>query len=114
MKKDHFLIDTDKSKINKKYLHKKLSEETYWAKGINISKVEKIIENSLIYGVYKTNNKQIGFAKIITDYATFAYIGDVFIDEKFRGLGLSKILMQKVIDDLKSYKLRTIVSKIWF
>jgi GNAT superfamily N-acetyltransferase len=86
-----FLFSTDNKKLDLKYVHHFLTE-SYWAKGIPLQVVESSIKNSLSIGIY-LNENQVGFARVITDYSTFAYLADVFVDEKFRGLGLSKALM---------------------
>ncbi|HEY3137184.1 MAG TPA: GNAT family N-acetyltransferase [Blastocatellia bacterium] len=69
---------------------------SYWATGRSIETVLLSIENSIPFGVYK-GDRQVGFARVITDYATFAWIADVFILEEFRGQGLSKWLMEVII-----------------
>jgi GNAT superfamily N-acetyltransferase len=88
-----FLISTDKNKLNITAIHHYLSAESYWAKNIPLDKVQRCIEHSFCFGVYK-NNEQVGFARLITDYSTYAYLADVFILNDYRGLGLSKWLMQ--------------------
>lgn len=93
-----FLISTDKTRLNISYVHEYLSNESYWAAGIPIDIVEKSIENSICFGIYK-DNQQIGFARLITDEATFGYLADVFVDKEYRSQGLGKWLM-KVITDL--------------
>ena len=92
---ENFIISTDKSKLNINYIHQFLSNESYWAAGIPYAIVEKSIENSLCFGIYD-REKQIGFARIITDEATFGYLADVFIDSTYRGRGLSKWLMEVI------------------
>lgn len=92
---ENFIISTDKSKLNVNYIHQFLSKESYWAAGIPYAIVEKSIENSLCLGIYD-REKQIGFARIITDEATFGYLADVFIDSTYRGRGLSKWLMEVI------------------
>lgn len=87
-----FTFSTDKKLLDVTYIHQYLSEHSYWAKGIPREFVVRSIENSVCIGVY-THQKQIGFARIISDMATVAYLGDVFIDERYRGKGLSKKLM---------------------
>lgn len=77
-------------------IHDYLSNHSYWAKGIPFETVTRSIENSLCFGVYN-GNSQIGFARVISDKATFAYLADVFILEKFRGLGLSKKLIETIL-----------------
>ncbi len=92
-----FLLSTDKGKLQSKYIHHYLSEESYWAKNIPVQMVENAIAGSLCFGVYH-NQQQIGFARVITDNATFGYLADVFIDKYYRGRGLSKELMAFIID----------------
>lgn len=89
-------ISTDKSKLDIDYIHKFLSK-SYWAKGIPKDAVEKSIKNSFCFGVYSTE-KQIGFARVITDYTTFGYLADVFIDENQRGAGLGKKLVNEIVN----------------
>lgn len=108
----NFLYSTDKSKLNIDYIHHFLSKESYWAKRIPIDIVKTSIEGSLCFGVYE-NNKQVGFARVITDYATFGYLADVFIDKDYRGRGLSKELMafimeQEVVKKLRRFMLATL------
>jgi N-acetylglutamate synthase-like GNAT family acetyltransferase len=91
-----YLISTDKSKIDVTVVHQFLSQ-SYWAKGISQSIMQKSIENSLCFAVY---HKQVlvGFARVISDFATFSYLADVFIVPEERGKGLSKWLMQVIMN----------------
>ena len=93
--KENFLISTDPAKLNADVIYHYLSEESYWAKGIPREVVEKSIANSLCFGLYN-NGEQIGFARLVTDKATFAYLADVFVLPAFRGQGLSKWMMQTI------------------
>lgn len=93
--KENFTISTDKSKLDIFYIHQFLSNESYWAEGVPLNIVKKSIENSFCLGIYD-GKKQIGFARIITDEATFGYLADVFVDAAYRGRGLSKWLMQVI------------------
>lgn len=88
-------ISTDKSLLDTEVIFNFLST-SYWAKGRSHQVIKKSIQNSLCFGVY-LNKKQIGFARVVTDYATFAYIADVFILEDHRGKGFSKKLMEIII-----------------
>ncbi len=97
MLKKGFSISTDKSLLNLDTIHHFLCEESYWAKGIPVDKVKTCIENSICYGVYY-EGAQIGFARVISDKSTFAYIADVFILSTHRKLGLSKWLVQTIIN----------------
>ena len=87
-------ISTDKTKLQISVIHQFLTE-TYWAKGRTIGEVKTSIQHSFCFGVY-LDNKQIGFARVATDYVVFAYIMDVFILPKYRGNGYSKLLMKTI------------------
>lgn len=90
--KNIYLVSTDKSKLQINVIHNFL-KDAYWSKNIPKEYVGKSIEHSLCYGVY-CDNKQVGFARVITDYVALAYIADVFIVEEHSGKGLSKWLME--------------------
>lgn len=94
--RDGFLLSTDKAKLQLPVIHDFLARESYWAKGIPLALVEKSLANSLCFGIYE-DEKQIGFARVITDCATFAYLADVFILEEYRGRGLAKWLMSCIL-----------------
>ena len=91
-----FTISTERERLQLDAIHKFLSKESYWASNRTKEQTERAIKNSLPFGVYKGEN-QIGFARVVTDYATFAYLGDVFILSEFRGQGLSKWLMDTIV-----------------
>jgi len=90
-----YTISTDKSILDIELIHGFLSERSYWAQNISREIVERSIENSLCFGVYD-GDRQIGFARAVTDYATFAYVADVFVIESHRGRGISKQLMAAI------------------
>ena len=94
--KDEFCISTDKTKLDIDSIHEFLSTKAYWSLNIPKDRVQISIQNSLCFGVYK-KEQQIGFARVITDFSTIAYLGDVYILEAFRGTGLSKWLMQTIM-----------------
>lgn len=94
--KDDFTITTNKEKIDINYIHEFLTN-SYWAAGIPMETIERSIEGSICFSVFYLN-QQVGFARVITDKATFAYLTDVFIDEKFRGKGLSKWMMEAIVN----------------
>lgn len=91
-----FLITTDRERLNLDMIHTFLTN-SYWAKGIPREVVARSIEHSLCFGMYDEHGRQIGFARVITDYATIAYLGDVFLLESHRGRGLSKWLMECIV-----------------
>lgn len=94
--KKGFTVSTDKSLLNVESVHHFLAYKSYWCRNIPKEVVVRSIANSLCFGVYK-GTQQIGFARLITDYATVAYLGDVYIEEEYRGLGLSKWLMEVIM-----------------
>ena len=95
--KKGFQISTDKTLLNFEMIYNYLANESYWAKQIPAEKLRAAIENSVCFGVYK-DGEQAGFARVITDKATFAYLCDVFILPSYRGTGLSKWMMQTVMN----------------
>ena len=96
--KNQFYISTDKTKLDIEVIHNYLSKESYWAKGRTLEAVETTIENSVCFGVYE-DEKQIGFARVASDLAVFAYIMDVFVLDAYRGNGLGKLLMDSIINN---------------
>lgn len=101
-------VDDNKSRLDITYVHYFLSTKSYWAKNISLELVEKSILHSLCFGVY-FQNRQIGFARVITDEATFAYLADVFIDEEFRGKGAGTTLMKYINQHYRLQGLRRIM-----
>ena len=99
-----YVISTDRKRVDVETVHRFLSG-SYWAAGIPIDVVRRSIEHSLCFGLY-TGGQQVGFARVITDYATFAYIGDVFVLEEHRGQGLSKWLLSVIREhpDLQGFR----------
>ncbi len=91
-----FSISTDKEKLDIKMIHHYLSN-SYWAKNIPVDIVKKSIEHSLCFGIYFVN-RQVGFARVVTDYTSFAYLADVFVLESEQGKGLGKWLIKEIMD----------------
>jgi len=90
-------IDTNRERLDIQMIHKFLSERSYWAKGRSMEAVQKSIKNSMCSGFYDEDGKQLGFARIVTDYAVFGWLMDVFILEEYRGNGLGKLLIQAIV-----------------
>jgi GNAT superfamily N-acetyltransferase len=90
-----FLLSTDRSRLDLKKIHGFLTR-CYWANGIPKETVARSIEHSLCFGMYNTET-EVGFARVISDYATFAYLGDVFVLEPYRGQGLGKWMLQCIM-----------------
>lgn len=93
--RDEYTISTDGERIDFPVVHRFLSR-SYWAQNIPADVVRRSIENSLCFGLFEAD-KQIGFARVISDYATFAYLCDVFIMEEYRGRSLSKWLLETIL-----------------
>ncbi len=107
-----FIFSDNKELLQVSSIHHYLSKETSWAKDIPLETVQRAIENSLCFGIYK-GAAQIAFARWVTDKATFAWLADVYIEEPYRGLGLSKKLMSFMIfhpdlQGLRRYQLSTV------
>lgn len=94
--KSNFTISTDKSKLDVSAIHKYIGGESYWALGIPLDVLKRSIHNSMCFGIYD-GAIQIGFARMITDCSTFAYLADVFVLEAYRRKGLSKWLMEFIM-----------------
>jgi GNAT superfamily N-acetyltransferase len=98
-------ISTDQDSLDVSMIHSFLSNESYWVPGISRASVEKCIKHSLCFGVY-LHGRQIGFARVVTDFVRYAHLLDVFVLPEFRGRGIGKLLMENV---LAHPELRTIV-----
>jgi GNAT superfamily N-acetyltransferase len=103
--KGEFTISTDRAKLDLRFIHEYLSKESYWVRGIPFEKVVAAADHSLNFGLYH-GDRQIGYARILTDYARVAYLADVFVIEAYRGRGLSKWLIQQIMlhPDLQGLK----------
>lgn len=92
-----FTISTDRAKLDYETIYRFFNEHSYWATGRSMERIRKSIEHSLPFGVHH-NGKMIGFGRIVTDYATFAWIADVFVLPEYRGKGLGKWLMDVMVN----------------
>jgi len=90
-----FVISTDPVRLDVDVIHNYLANESYWAQGRTKELIQRSIKNSLVFGIYE-GNQQVGFCRVVSDYATFAWLCDVFVLEPFRGLGLSKWMIEVV------------------
>lgn len=104
--RDDFSVSTDKSRLDIDLVHEFLSQSSYWAQGRPFDVTQKSIAHSFCFGVYDSD-RQVGFARVVTDYATFAWLCDVFILESQRGRGLGKWLIECVVacPDLQGVKI---------
>lgn len=103
-----YRISDDRSEMDLSVIHGFISQ-TYWAEGIPLETMQRAIEGSLCFGVFLNSGAQVGFARMVTDSATFAYLADVFILEAHRGKGLSKWLVGTILEHPKLQGLRRIV-----
>src|ERR1700723_1404517 len=93
LRRGEFLVSTQRARLDLDVIYGYLTN-SYWAKGIPRETVARSIDHALCFGVYDGNGAQVGFARVISDFATIAYVGDVFVLESHRGRGLSKWLME--------------------
>ncbi len=100
-----FVIHTNKERLDLDVIHGYLSQ-SYWSPGISREKVATAIENSLCWGVFD-GKSQVGFARVITDQSSFAYLADVFILPEYQGQGLGKRLVSCIMDDERLQGLRS-------
>ena len=111
MSSSEYEVSCDQARIDVSLVHAFL-RDSYWAQGRSLETVERSIRNSLCFGVYTADGKQIAFARVITDRAVFAYLADVFVVPEFRGRGVSKLLMRTILahpdlQTLRSFHLGT-------
>lgn len=100
-----FQVSTDQSQLDIPMIYRYLSEQSTWAVGISRPVVERAIENSLCFGGY-VDGRQIAFARVVTDFATFGNLLDVFVIPEYRGRGYGKLLMRAVMEHPSLQKLR--------
>ncbi len=93
---DGYTISTERGRLDLGVVHRFISEESYWGQGRSPEVVRKAVENSFPFGVYR-GDEMVGFARVVTDYATFAWLADVFVLKEHRGRGLSKWLMEVIL-----------------
>ncbi|MGH9932094.1 MAG: GNAT family N-acetyltransferase [Pyrinomonadaceae bacterium] len=91
-----YLISTDPSRLDVELIHDFISNQSYWGQGRALEVMQRALDNSLNFGLYN-HTQQVGFARVVTDYATFAWIADVFVLPEHRGRGLSKWLMEVML-----------------
>lgn len=110
-RRDGFLLSTDRSLIDLNVVHGFLTE-AYWCKGIPRETVERAIQNSLCFSIFE-RDRQVGFARIVSDFATYAYLADVFVIEEYRGRGLSNWLMESIVahPDLQGLRRWTLATR---
>jgi len=103
--REEFTISTDPNRLDIPLIHDFLSRVSYWATGRSLAVVERSIKHSLCFGIYE-GQQQVGFARVVTDFATFAWVADVFVLDAYRGRGLGTWLMEVIIThpDLQGFR----------
>lgn len=110
--RDGFTISTDPARLDLELIHRTLSTESYWAAGRSFDKIARAFAHSLPFGIYAPDGMLVGWARVVTDYATFAYLADVWVLASHRGQGLSKFLVGTImahpdLQDLRRWTLFT-------
>ena|SRR2546421_4114135 len=91
-----YIISTDNERLDLAIIHDFISNQSYWGRGRRLKTVQRALDHSLNFGIFK-NDRQVGFARVVTDFATFAWVADLFILEGHRGQGLAKWLMKSIL-----------------
>ena len=102
-------ISTDPARLDRDWIHARLSTDTYWAGERSRERVERTIAHSEPYGVYAADGRQVAFARVVTDRTTFAWLSDVYVDRSVRGDGVGKLLVGRIMADVEEYGLRRMV-----
>lgn len=106
---DGYEISTDADRLDLGLIHHWLSTDAFWALGRSRETVERSVAGSVNFGVYDTAGKQVAFARVVTDLATFAWLCDVYVDRPHRGLGIGTWLTATVRDHLAPYRLKRVL-----
>lgn len=109
---DGLSVSDEAARLDRDRVHGWLARESYWAKGIPRDLFERSLAGALCFGVYAPDGAQLGFARVITDRATFGYLGDVFVESASRGRGLSKFLLDTIFahPDLQGFRRWSLVT----
>jgi GNAT superfamily N-acetyltransferase len=104
-RRGEYIISTDSERLDLSVIQDFIANQSYWGRGRTIETVHRALDHSLNFGIFK-NDQQVGFARVVTDFATFAWVADVFILEGHRGQGLAKWLMQTILShpDLQGFR----------
>lgn len=104
-----YSIDTDLSRIDLDKVHDWLSTDAFWAIGRSRDTVQRAARASLNFGAFDNDNELVGYARVITDYVTFAWVSDVYVARSSRGKGIGRLLTQTVVDTLRPFALNRIL-----
>ncbi|MGH2957195.1 MAG: GNAT family N-acetyltransferase [Solirubrobacterales bacterium] len=107
---DGYELDDDRGRVDLGVVHHFLSEQSYWAKGRSYAEVERLVEEATrVIGVYAADGSQVGFCRVVSDDAAFAFLGDVFVLEGHRGKGLGRALVAEAVERGPQSRLRWIL-----
>ena len=106
---DEYSVDTDLGRIDLRKVHHWLSTDAFWALGRSVETVQRAANGSLNFAVYDRAGSLCGYARVVTDHATFAWLCDVYIDRPSRGRGLGRLLAQAVVDTLSPMHLKRVM-----
>jgi N-acetylglutamate synthase-like GNAT family acetyltransferase len=106
---DEYTISSDPDRLDREWIHKVISTDTYWAVGRTRERMDLAIEHSVPYGLYDASGRQLAFARLVTDRTYFGWLSDVFVDREARGRGLSKRLVGRVMEDAEEMGLRRVL-----
>jgi len=106
---DAYTISSDPDRLDREWIHKVISTDTYWGGGRTRERMDFAIDNSVPYGLYDASGRQLAFARLVTDRATFAWLSDVFVDRGARGQGLSKRLVGHIVDEAETMGLKRVL-----
>jgi GNAT superfamily N-acetyltransferase len=102
-------VSTDPARLDVERIQRWLSKDAYWSLGRSLEVVARSIEHSLNFGAYDERGEQVGYARVVTDHATFAWLCDVYVDPSARGTGVGKALMERVTAELAPYRLKRVL-----
>ncbi|WP_306231739.1 GNAT family N-acetyltransferase [Agrococcus beijingensis] len=106
---DGYVVDTDPARLDVERIHTWLSTDAYWALGRHVDVVRRAIAGSVSFGVYAADGAQVGYARLVTDGATFGWLCDVYIDRSARGLGLGSALARAIVDAVRPLQLKRLM-----
>jgi GNAT superfamily N-acetyltransferase len=106
---DEYTISSDPDRLDREWIHKVISTDTYWAVGRTRERSDLAIDHSLPYGVYAADGRQVAFGRLVTDHAYFGWLSDVYVDREVRGQGISKRLIAHIVDEAERLGLRRVL-----
>jgi N-acetylglutamate synthase-like GNAT family acetyltransferase len=106
---DAYTISSDPDRLDREWIHKAISTDTYWGGDRTRERMDLAIDHSVPYGLYGASGRQLAFARLVTDRATFAWLSDVFVDREARGLGLGKRLVAHIVDEAEKMGLKRVL-----